>query len=212
MATWGVHIRIAEKLLDKYKDLDEVSFLVGNIGPDCGKPNEDWSSFTPSRELSHWIDGNREFRADLFFKEYLDVPIFDNKEHSFLLGYYVHLLTDTEWRNMVNYKKETHKGYALLKEDKNFIWTIKKDWYDLDFMYFRDHPDSVFFKTFQHIKSFPNYLNYYPEGAIMDRVKYITEYYTSARENLDREYDYLTMDEMNQFLEEAVDIICDKLA
>ncbi len=212
MATWGVHIRIAEKLLDKYSDLEEVSFLVGNIGPDCGKPNEDWSSFTPSKEISHWIDENRNFRPDLFFKEYLRDPVHDNKERSFLLGYYVHLLTDTEWGNMVEQKKETHEGYARLKEDKKFIWIIKKDWYDLDFMYFRNNPDSAFFKTFQHIKTFPNYLDYYPEGAIMDRVKYITEYYTSSRDNLDREYEYLTMDEMNQFLDETVDIIAGKLA
>ena len=39
MATWGVHIRIAEDLLKMINSLDPTSFLVGNIGPDCGKPN-----------------------------------------------------------------------------------------------------------------------------------------------------------------------------
>ncbi|QUI23902.1 zinc dependent phospholipase C family protein [Vallitalea pronyensis] len=211
MATWGIHIRIAEKLLDKYGDLDEVSFLVGNIGPDCGKPNEDWSSFTPSKEVSHWMDENRTFRADLFYSEYLDSPLSDKKERSFLLGYYVHLLTDRAWRNMINDKKETHEAYAPLIEDKSFIWTIKKDWYDLDFKYFRDHPDCIFFRTFQHITSFPNYLDYYPEDAIINQVRYITAFYTSPHDNLDRDYKYLTMDEMNIFIDNTIDMIVRKL-
>ena len=34
MATWGLHIRIAEELLKIESSFDIEKFLVGNIGPD----------------------------------------------------------------------------------------------------------------------------------------------------------------------------------
>ncbi len=53
MASWMVHLRIADMLLDRVKDLDEAFFVVGNIAPDSGAPNENWSAFTPSGDVSH---------------------------------------------------------------------------------------------------------------------------------------------------------------
>jgi len=47
MATWITHMRIAEHFMKRYKELNNAIFLVGNLGPDCGVPNEDWSIFTP---------------------------------------------------------------------------------------------------------------------------------------------------------------------
>lgn len=41
MATWGAHIRIAENLLNLGFNLDEETFLVGNLAPDCNQANED---------------------------------------------------------------------------------------------------------------------------------------------------------------------------
>ena len=57
MASWMVHLRIADKLLSKIRFLDPVSFIVGNIAPDSGVPNEDWSAFTPSTKISHFKTG-----------------------------------------------------------------------------------------------------------------------------------------------------------
>ena len=42
MASWMVHLRIADKLLELLKDIDETAFVMGNIAPDSGVPNEDW--------------------------------------------------------------------------------------------------------------------------------------------------------------------------
>lgn len=208
MATWGLHIRIAEGLLKKGYNLDEESFLIGNIGPDCGMPNEDWSKFEPPTEVSHWSDkGKKNIFADKFYDAYLVKEVKDRKKKSFLIGYYSHLLTDIEFGKLVSIKRETDENYAKWKIDKKFIWTIKKDWYDLDHLYFRENPDSIFFRVFQHIKSFPNYLDYYPDGAIMRQVKYITKFYQNPPEDLDREYIYLTMDEMNSFLEKTLALI-----
>jgi hypothetical protein len=43
MATWMVHLRIADKLLNKIKGLSYTEFVVGNIAPDSGVPNDAWS-------------------------------------------------------------------------------------------------------------------------------------------------------------------------
>ncbi|MFN8421221.1 MAG: hypothetical protein U0528_18555 [Anaerolineae bacterium] len=47
MTTWIGHLRIAEQLLVENTALDEVAFTLGNLGPDSGKPNADWSRFDP---------------------------------------------------------------------------------------------------------------------------------------------------------------------
>ena len=53
MASWIVHLRIADQLLDRIPDLRSTEFVVGNIAPDSGIPNADWSAYTPSLSLIH---------------------------------------------------------------------------------------------------------------------------------------------------------------
>ena len=205
MATWGLHIRVAENLLNKDHDLDYEKFLVGNIGPDCGEPNEDWSQFNPPKEVSHWIGcGRKKIYPDNFYDAYLSDKVGDKEKRSFYIGYYTHLMVDKEWKKLVDRKKEKDLHYAPLKEDKAFIWTIKKDWYDLDHLYFRENRESLFFKIFPRVETFPDYLHYYPRGAIEKQVKFISDFYLNPPENLDREYIYLTSDEMNDFVDRTV--------
>ena len=42
MASWMVHLRIADILLDQLPGLRPVEFIVGNLAPDSGVPNADW--------------------------------------------------------------------------------------------------------------------------------------------------------------------------
>ncbi|MEY8415026.1 zinc dependent phospholipase C family protein [Tissierella praeacuta] len=200
MATWGVHIRIAEAILNAHSSLDEKYFLVGNVGPDCGQPNEDWSEFFPPKSVSHWINEDNFIEAEKFYKKYLNKGIEDNKLYSFLLGYYVHLLIDIEWIGIMDEKKKTDNNYKKLEKDEKFIWTIKEDWYDLDHLYFRKNPNSIFHRIFKNIESFPDYLDYYPAGAIERQLRYIREFYTKYNGNPDREYIYLTEKEMDDFV------------
>ncbi|CAK7086360.1 zinc dependent phospholipase C family protein [Tissierella carlieri] len=211
MATWGAHIRIAETILNVDRSLDEKYFLVGNVGPDCGEPNEDWSEFFPSKSVSHWINKDEVIEAEKFYDEYLNKEIEDNKLYSFLLGYYVHLLTDIEWGNMVDEKKKIDAEYKKLETDKKFIWTIKKDWYDLDHLYFRKNPNSIFHRIFKNIESFPDYLDYYPAGAIERQLRYISGFYTKYNGNPEREYIYLTEKEMDDFVSEKSNCIIELL-
>jgi hypothetical protein len=59
MATWISHLRVAENLLAALPDLDEVAFTFGNLAPDSGVPNADWTVFDPPQEVTHFF-GPRE--------------------------------------------------------------------------------------------------------------------------------------------------------
>lgn len=207
MATWGAHIRIAEEILKFNSNLDEESFLIGNVGPDCGEPNEDWSIFSPPREVSHWLNVDNVIDSDAFFGNYLSRPVENKNEYSFLLGYYSHLITDIEWKKMFKKKKESSTIYDRLETDKNFIWTIKEDWYDLDHLYFKKNPNSIFYQLFKDINSFPDYLEYYPVGAIERQIKYISDFYMKYDGNPIRDYKYLTEAEMNHFVSSTAELI-----
>ena len=54
MATWIVHLRIADRLLDCLEGIAQTQFVVGNIAPDSGLPNADWTAYTPDSRVSHF--------------------------------------------------------------------------------------------------------------------------------------------------------------
>ena len=104
MASWMVHLRIADELLKHLNKIDETAFVMGNIAPDSGVPNADWTEFHPPKELSHFktytdIEGTSVFREQYFDDD--KITKYNLREYSFFLGYYVHLLTDIRWKNSV---------------------------------------------------------------------------------------------------------------
>ena len=58
MASWMVHLRVADELLKQIESLDEQAFVMGNIAPDSGVPNEDWTVFQPPKDVSHFSEIN----------------------------------------------------------------------------------------------------------------------------------------------------------
>ena len=59
MATLVTHLMIADGVLERLPSLDRHGFCVGNLAPDCNVENEDWTAFTPPREVTHWMQGER---------------------------------------------------------------------------------------------------------------------------------------------------------
>ncbi|WIV11531.1 hypothetical protein [Proteiniborus sp. MB09-C3] len=208
MATWIAHLRVAENILKKYK-FEVEPFLVGNIGPDSGVPNEDWSQFDPPKKITHWKDEEGKINADAFYEEYIrDDKLSDNRErNSFLIGYYFHLIADIEWDKIVKRLKENLIYKERLENDPSFIWTVKEDWYGLDFKYLNENLESVFFKKFIHIQDVPDYLDYFPKGAIEKQTKYIRDYYLNEKPDFNREFEYLTKEEMDNYVVSTTKII-----
>ncbi len=216
MASWIVHLRIAEILLHQIDGLDEPLFAVGNIAPDSGIPDEKWENFTPPPKITHFhIDDHSRYRiADLnYYREWL-VPLkneFVSMElYSFRLGYLFHLITDNLWMEKIG--KPTQKRYQQeFAADKDFIWEVKKDWYGLDHQYVRSHLGCIFWRVFLNCSYQRTDLDFLPVEAVQQRIAYIKDYYQSNEQTvldmLNRPYIYLSKGQMDAFVEESAQTI-----
>jgi hypothetical protein len=207
MATWIAHLRIAETLLKQISDFDIVSFVHGSIAPDCGLPNEDWTEFTPPKQVTHYYHKTGELRDLCFYREYLvnHSVTEDIKRISFLWGYFLHLVTDALWyTRLAITTREEHPGLFVEKGDQAW-WVVKEDWYDLDHRFLRDHPDSLFWKVFICQPDPPQYLPFLPVEGIKIQFAHIREYYSTAHveKGLDRPFPYLNETTMQTFIHET---------
>lgn len=203
MASWMVHLRIADKLLDNIPGLSPVDFIVGNIAPDSGVPNADWSAFSPSTKISHFKTTSNKADPDAFAAKYWTEEkrdSYDPRQYAFFLGYLTHLLTDVAWVEEIYYPSKVKFADLLASDPDNFIWRLKEDWYDLDFKYLRDHPGFRAFRAYLGAVGYRNtFMEEFSADAFDNRRMYITDFYLQGKDNLDREYPYLTEAEMDAF-------------
>jgi hypothetical protein len=210
MATWIAHLRLAEDLLKHIPTLDEAQFAIGNIAPDSGIPDEKWETFTPPPAITHFQSQECEKRNNLdlnFYRDYL-APVDSNQisRFSFRLGYFFHLITDNLWSKLVG--QPTMERYAeQFAADPKFIWTVKEDWYGLDFIHVRDHPESLFWRVFLHAQPDGFDLDFIPQKAIEQQLQYIKTFYQRTDDEVlasyRRPYSYLSQSDMDKFIARA---------
>ncbi|HET7578785.1 MAG TPA: hypothetical protein VFK33_05845 [Bacillales bacterium] len=202
LGTWIAHMRIAEGL--ENEKLNQEAFLVGNIGPDCGIPLSDGVNYDPPKTVTHFKDEKGYMQPELFYRKYLRLEIADlsYQKGSFFLGYYVHLLTDLAWIDFLEEKKQTPE-YREILEEPDYIQRVKRDWYGQDFLYLKNNPNNIFHERFLCIESFPDYLDYFPKGALTRQIHFIQKYYTEQDPETDRPFVYLTKDEMEHFVDDT---------
>ena len=216
MASWMVHLRIADWLLDRIPGLSPVEFIVGNMAPDSGIPNADWSAFTPSTNISHFKRDDRKASPEAFAAKYFTAEMqktYTAQQYSFYLGYLCHLLADVHWSERIGrpcFRKHVggeppYSGPMVVK--------IKADWYDLDFKYLRDHPGFRSFRAYLGAVGFENrYMEEFSPDAFDNRRKYITDFYLQNNDHIDRDYPYLTEAEMDQFVVNSAQDIFQQLS
>jgi len=217
MASWIVHLRIAENLLKTIPGLDPSLFAIGNIAPDSGLPDAEWKNFDPPVAVTHFTT-EKEVVYDVedlrFYRKYLvDKDVEENiKEYSFLLGYFFHLVADNLWRERIGLPTKTRFAPEFEANEK-FIWEVKKDWYGLDFIYVRDHPNSIFWREFIGCEIKESYLDILPIAALQHRLNYIKEYYQRQDDKIQelylRPYIYLSKEEMDEFVESVSQTLLD---
>ena len=211
MASWMIHLRVADKLLDRIPGLSPIEFIMGNMAPDSGVPNADWSAFTPSTTVSHYrVDdgtGKKDIRPDRYMGSYFTPELrsgYNDQQYAFYLGYLTHLMTDMLWSDRI--ADPTRRKYApeFAAQGRQFWNTIKEDWYDLDFLYLKKHPGFRAFRAYLGSVGFVNrYLDFFAPDAFDDRREYITSFYLQENDHLYREYPYLTEAEADQFVDHA---------
>ena len=215
MASWMVHLRIADKLLDRIPGLSPIEFIVGNIAPDSGIPRETGYEFDPPTKVSHFKWNGTIAEPDSFASKYWTETLrsgYSNQQYAFYLGYLTHLLTDYAWVTEVYYPSKVKFAELLAQDPTNFLSTLKKDWYDLECKYLRDHPGFRAFRVYLGAVGFRNdFMEEFSPDAFDNRRQYITDFYLEGREGLDREYTYLTEAEMDDFTNRTAEAIFDIL-
>jgi hypothetical protein len=220
MGTWISHLRIAENLLPHFPEVDEVTFTFGNLSPDSGIPNANWTEFDPPKEVTHFLrKGEEEYAIHdlVYYREYLTgiKPEADRLLYSFRLGYFFHLICDIMWAKRIGAAtKQQFKD--LFDEDKGkAISLVKDDWYGLDQLYVRDHPDHIFWRVIMTNPFPPSYLPFVKNHALHQQYNHIRKFYSEQEDKwfLSIPYHYLneaTMTRMVNDSLEAVLIVHDK--
>ena len=229
MATWVTHLMIADSVLKHFPSLERRGFCVGNIAPDCNVENEDWTAFTPSREVTHWMQGERKKASDCdaFYEEYIAKRrnrIESAEEYAFLMGYYAHLITDAAFQKMIRDENRVKAAWKRIKENKALreqstgmeeTWDNakklipKRVWvghiYSLEAEYLKAHPDSGYLTEILPLKEFPDYIDYFPKGAIVRKIG-VMGYLPEINESLG-EWIAISHEEYEAYMQETVQMI-----
>jgi hypothetical protein len=206
MGTWIVHLRIAENLLPHFPGLDEVTFAFGNLSPDSGIPNADWTEFDPPKEVTHFLKKGEDEHAihDLvFYEQYIANirPEEDIKLYSFRLGYFFHLICDIMWaRRIVAATKQEFKE-LFEKNRKEAVGIIKDDWYGLDQLYVRDHPENLFWRVILPSPDPPSYLPFVKNEALHHQYAHIRKFYSQQEDH------YLNEKTMTRMVSDSVEAV-----
>lgn len=228
MANWITHLRIVDDLFEKGIGLDQKGFVIGNVAPDCNVENEDWTKFTPSREVTHWMNKKRDkLSADYegFYNKYIEDLQFDsNEEISFLLGYYSHLITDVEFQKFVRDDERVKNIFCRIKDKESLYKKVKgypenfdtlkevfgkqnifTDIYTQEYSYLKNNPKSKYNTILKKVKEFPDYLDYFPKGAIIRKIGIMIEAFKLEEKR--KEFIFFTEKELNDFVDGTSNLI-----
>ena len=225
MANWITHTLVADELLRCFPALDRRAFVVGNIAPDCNVENADWSSFTPPREVTHFMLGEKKTSADLdgFRTRHIasrpDAPA---GERSFLLGYYSHLAVDVLFMRFIRDESRLRDAFARVHSvpelhaaiagQPETLDTLKavfgKNRVFADIIHFERQrlshsPDPSYRSILPRIKEFPDYLDFLPPGAIARKIPIMLDRF--SREPAEPSFVFFTEEEYANFLRAACD-------
>ena len=214
MGTWICHLRIAEKLLPHFPVLDKVTFAYGNLAPDSGIPNETWTEFDPPKEVTHYLqkgEGEDQIRDLSYHREHLAhvKPEDDIKLYSFRFGYFCHLLCDILWMKRIGATTKKEFKREFTEDEDAAIEMVKNDWYGLDQLYVRDHPENIFWRVIHKTASPPSYLPFISEAALHQQFAYIRKFYGEPDPKwfVDRPYPYLNEHTMTRIIDDTVSAI-----
>ena len=219
MASWMIHLRVAQQLYRQLNIESVNEFILGNIAPDSGIPSKDGSGFIPDAAVSHFrtLDENgiKNIHEEQFILKYFTTAqcqAYNKKEYAFFLGYLTHLLTDKIWTREIVYTAKK-KQNELFNTNRDLFWQIiKKDWYDLDFMYLKSNPTFEPFRIYCEIKDIKNtYVDFFSENAFAERRLFIMKFYADGVANIEEHNTYLSKEELDAFVDSAVNEILAQL-
>lgn len=234
MATWITHLMIADGVLQHFPSLDRRGFCVGNIAPDCNVENEDWTAFTPSREVTHWMQSERKKASDCdaFCEKYITCrrsKIKSTEEYAFLLGYYAHLITDAAFQAMIRDEDRVKAAWDRIKADKELSTSstgMEETWdsikrlvpkrdrmqeiYSLEAQYISEHPNTGYLTEILPLKKFPDYIDYLPAGAVVRKIGVMG--YLPKADDFAVKYITMSQEEYAAFVNGTISLVAEQFA
>ena len=217
MATWLIHLQVADALTDDLPELAINPLLLGAIAPDSGMPTAA-GGFSPSKGETHFLtrNGKRPGRTHYHCDEiefrcrYLEGIDELNDRTSFLVGYLTHLMVDNLWGQAIGLA--TKQRFIEPAEDRAEAWEmVKADWYDVDAIKLLRNPFVRGWLRFLNIPAARSYIDLVPTQNIRRLMMTIRKRYTltatEAQVATSRTYPYLTASQANRFLENATEIV-----
>ena len=188
--------------------------LLAISHPNSGLPNEDWTEFDPPKEVTHFLrkgDGEDAIHDLVFYEQYVAgiKPEEDIKLYSFRLGYFFHLICDIMWarRIVVTTKQEFRELFET--KPREAVGIIKDDWYGLDQLYVRDHPEHLFWRVILPSPDPPSHLPFVKNEALHHQYAHIRKYYSQPEDHwfLSLPYHYLNEKTMTRIVNDSVEAI-----
>ena len=178
MASWIIHLRVAEKIQRVFPQLSAKDFYIGSMAPDSGNIGSD-GVLVPPYHLSHWLDPQTKESHHTAFYETYAAPCQETGGRSFYLGYYAHLLTDQLWARDIYRPRKTQYA-AELAADPSFMNKIKRDWYVSDRLFLNEYPDYGPYALIRATKTYQApALSYYTSEMICAKIAAAVAYYES---------------------------------
>jgi hypothetical protein len=214
VGTWVSHLRIAESLLQHFPNLDEVTFAFGNLSPDSGIPNSDWTEFDPPKEVTHFLqkgEGEDAIHDLVYYEQYLsNIKSEDDiKRYSFRLGYFFHLICDMMWAKRIGAATKRQFKDLFETDLKKAVSLVKDDWYGLDQLYVRDHPEHIFWRVIMTNSYPPSYLPFVKVEALHHQYDHIRKFYSEQEDKwfLSIPYHYLNEATMSRIVDDSIEAI-----
>lgn len=116
----------------------------------------------------------------------------DSKKKSFYLGYYLHLLTDAIWIELVS--RPVIESFKTTQEYNRIARNqFRNDWYHTEIKFLQKNPEFYPLKILKKVRNFENiYLSYASDKVINERIKQFSYDYRLTDVNENTNYPYFT--------------------
>lgn len=211
MLTSLTHLRIAEKIKFRIKDIDLDYLMAGSIAPDLGKLVNLSNNKDISKKATHFAkekDGELHIDISDYYDKYLQpkkLIVRSDKTRSFYWGFYFHILADKLW-----FEKYFKQFKEQFQDREDFINLLTDGMYLLDFKYIEENNKSNIFKYFLNmnikLESLEEFINEIISAEIIYEAIEKVKVFYSKDIIIDKENSLLDKRKFEEFINEATEI------
>ena len=208
MATWLIHLILAEKCERSLPIRSIDDYIVGTLAPDSGKALGHGKYF-PDSSVTHWAADGHKRNSDhrKFYEQMLKGRQLAADEESFLWGYFVHLLCDHMWSSFMR-DVYTREGYT--EEQMHADYPLKPENSMYERIKLLQGECGEYINRLRNIKRYEcDIFDYLDSDMITDRLRGAAEYFDYIRDNDIGEMKHMTVEEIDSEILAMRDAVCE---